>query len=164
MSNVERVFVIPPNIHDQAEVERRIYKTARCAGVHHVVKLSTVKASVNSTCRFFKEHAIAEGYLKGSGVEFTILRPNSFMQNLLWFAQEIKSRSTLSLPVGGAKTAPVDIRDVAAVAATILSEQTHASITYNITARGAFLRGDRGGLSIAIGRRFNTVTSRPKSS
>lgn len=133
MRNVERLFVIPPNVHDQGEVEGLIYQTARGAGVSHVVKLSTVKADVTSTCCFFKEHAIAEGYLKGSDVAFTILRPNSFMQNLLWFAPQIKSRGMLSLPMGDAKTAPVDIRDVAAVAVAILSGKNHDGVTYNVT-------------------------------
>jgi uncharacterized protein YbjT (DUF2867 family) len=39
----------------------------------------------------------------------------------------------LSLPMGDAKTAPVDIRDAAAVAAAVLAEQTHDGVTYNIT-------------------------------
>jgi uncharacterized protein YbjT (DUF2867 family) len=58
MRNVERVFVRPPNVPDQAEMEGRIYRTARLAGVHHILKLSTVKADVNSPCGLFKEHAI----------------------------------------------------------------------------------------------------------
>jgi len=142
MRNVGHVFVIPPNIHDQAEVEGLIYHTARRAGVSHVVKLSTVKADVNSTCRFFREHAIAEGYLKGSGVGFTILQPNSYMQNLLWFAQEIKSRGTFSLPMGDAQTAPVDVRDVACVAAAVLSEEIHGGVTYSITGPQKFSFAD----------------------
>lgn len=163
MRNVERVFVIPPNIRDQAEVEGCIYRTARRIGVQHIVKLSTVKAEVNSTCRFFKEHAIGEGYLKGSGVGFTILRPNSFMQNLLWFAQEIKSRSTLSLPMGDAKTTPVDIRDVAAVAASVLLGQTHDGVTYNITGPEEFSFAEIAReLSIAIGKEVQYCNVAPE--
>src|SRR6185503_5322330 len=96
-------------------------------------KLSTVKANVDSPCYFFKQHAIAEGLLKASGVRFTILRCNSFMQNLLWFANEIKSKSMFSLPMGVAKTAPVDVRDVAAVASTIVTGEDHEGATYNIS-------------------------------
>ena len=133
MRNVERALVIPPNVPGQAEMEGRIYRTARLAGVHHIVKLSTVKADVNSPCCFFKEHAIAEEYLRGAGVGFTILGSNSFMQNLLWFAKEIKSKSTFSLPMGDAKTAPVDVRDVAAVAVAVLSGGGHGGAAYSIT-------------------------------
>lgn len=133
MSDVERVFTIPPNVRDQAEMENRIYQSARRAGINYIVKLSTTKADLNSPCYFFKQHAIAEECLKTSGVAFTILRSNSFMQNILWFANEIKSNSTFSLPMGVAKTAPVDIRDVAAVASAILTGEAHHGATYNIS-------------------------------
>ncbi|HEX5886574.1 MAG TPA: NmrA family NAD(P)-binding protein [Pyrinomonadaceae bacterium] len=133
MRDVERVFTIPPNVRDQAEMENRIYQAALRAGVNYIVKLSTTKADVNSPCYFFKQHAIAEECLKASGVGFTILRSNSFMQNLLWFAKEIKTKSTFSLPMGDAKTAPVDIRDVAAVAAAILTGEAHHGAMYNIS-------------------------------
>jgi uncharacterized protein YbjT (DUF2867 family) len=133
LSNVERVFVIPPNVRDQAEMESRIYRASRRAGVSYIVKLSTTKADPNSPCYFFQQHALAEAHLKESGIAFTILRSNSFMQNLLWFAPEIKTKGSFSLPMSVAKTAPVDIRDVAAVAATILNGDAHQGATYDLT-------------------------------
>ena len=133
LRNVERVFTIPPNVRYQAEMESRIYHAARRAGVKHIVKLSTVKADPDSPCYFFRQHALAEEQLKDSGVAFTILRSNSFMQNLLWFADEIKTKGRFSLPMGVAKTAPVDIRDVATIACTILRNEAHHGATYNIT-------------------------------
>ena len=133
MRGVKRVFTIPPNIRDQAEMESLIYRAACRAAVSHIVKLSTVKADVNSPCHFFRQHAIAEESLKTSGVAFTILRCNSFMQNLLWFAEEIKSKNRFSLPMGVAKTAPVDVRDVAAVASAILTGETRYDASYNIS-------------------------------
>ena len=133
LHNVERVFTIPPNIRDQAEMESRIYRAARRAGISHIVKLSTVKADTNSPCYFFQQHALAEQSLKDCGVAFTILRCNSFMQNLLWFAEEIRTKGRFCLPMDRAKTAPVDIRDVAAVASTILDADIPQNNTYNIT-------------------------------
>jgi uncharacterized protein YbjT (DUF2867 family) len=133
LRNVGRVFTIPPNVRDQAGMESRIYRAAQRAGVNHIVKLSTVKADRNSPCYFFQQHALAEQSLKDSGVAFTILRSNSFMQNLLWFAAEIKTKGRFSLPMGGAKTAPVDIRDVAAVAYEVLISEGHHGATYNLT-------------------------------
>ncbi|HEY3581067.1 MAG TPA: SDR family oxidoreductase [Pyrinomonadaceae bacterium] len=134
LRNVERVFTIPPNVRDQAEMESRIYHAAQRAGVSHIVKLSTVKAALSSPCYFFQQHALAEQSLKDSDVAFTILRCNSFMQNLLWFAAEIKTKSSFSLPMGTAKTAPLDIRDVAAVASAILHKgEAHYGTTYNIS-------------------------------
>ena len=137
LRNVERVFTIAPNVRDQAEMESRIYQAARRADVKHIVKLSTVKADPDSPCYFFQQHALAEEQLKHCRVAFTILRSNSFMQNLLWLANEIKTKGSFSLPMGDAKTAPVDIRDVARVASTILSTihsgEAHHGATYNIS-------------------------------
>jgi len=133
MRGVERVFVIPPNVRDQAEMETGIYEVASGAAVTAIVKLSTVKADVNSPCYFFQQHAIAEERLKASRLAFTILRCNSFMQNLLWFAREIRSTNRFSLPVGVTTTAPVDVRDVAAVASAILTVEAHHGMTYNVT-------------------------------
>lgn len=89
--------------------------------------------SSNVAAQGYDENREQEFYRQSSGLGATILRANSFMQNFLWFAAEIKSRSTLSLPMGEAKTAPVDIRDVAAVAAATLSGPAQAGVTYNIT-------------------------------
>jgi len=133
MRSVDRLLVIPPNIPAQAKLEGLIYQTAKHSGVSRVVKLSSAKADENSSCPFFQQHAIGEGYLNNSGVQATILRSNSFMQNLLWFAPQIKSRGTFSLPMGDAKTAPVDLRDVAAVASAILLGPEPGGATYDIT-------------------------------
>lgn len=133
LHDVERVFTIPANVRDQAEMESRIYRAAQRVGVSHIVKLSTVKADPKSPCYFFQQHALAEQSLKDSGVAFTILRCNSFMQNLLWFAAEIRTKGRFCLPMGAAKTAPVDIRDVAAVASTILDADAPQTNTYNLS-------------------------------
>lgn len=158
MRGVERVLVIPPNVRNQAVMERGIYRAALSADVNHVVKLSTVKADVTSPCWFFKQHAIAERHLRHSGLNFTILRANSFMQNLLWFAHEIRTRGTFSLPLDDAKTAPVDTRDIAAVAVAVLCNPTSNDFTYNVTGpeKLSFAEIARK-LSAAIGR---TVTYR----
>ncbi|MBW4621354.1 MAG: SDR family oxidoreductase [Cyanosarcina radialis HA8281-LM2] len=128
-----RLISIPPNTLSQAEQEIRLFEAAKRAGVDRIVKLSTAKANRSSACHFFQQHAIAEDYLQQLGTPFTILRSNSFMQNFLWFAREIKTRGTLSLPMKDAKTAPVDIRDLARVAHRVLTTGDRDSKTYNVT-------------------------------
>ena len=133
LQGCDRLFSIPPNTINQAEQEIQLYQIAKLTGIRHIVKLSTVKSDLESPCQFFKQHAIAEQYLKQSGVKFTILQSNSFMQNFLWFTHEIKTKGTLSLPMEDAKTAPIDIRDVVHVGVSILKEGGHESKTYNLT-------------------------------
>jgi uncharacterized protein YbjT (DUF2867 family) len=133
LQGCDRLLSIPPNTINQAEQEIELFKRAKQAGVRQIVKLSTIKANLESSCHFFQQHAIAEEYLRRSSIRFTILQSNSFMQNFLWFTQEIRQQRTLSLPMGEAKIAPVDIRDLVSVASVILLEEGHGGRTYNLT-------------------------------
>jgi uncharacterized protein YbjT (DUF2867 family) len=129
----DRLFSIPPNTLNQAEQEINLLQAAKRASIRHIVKLSTIKSDPESPCHFFKQHAIAEQCLRQSGIKFTILQPNSFMQNFLWFTHEMRIKGTLSLPMRDGKTAPIDIRDVVRVASVILTEEGHEGKTYNLT-------------------------------
>jgi uncharacterized protein YbjT (DUF2867 family) len=133
LQGCDRLFSIPPNTINQAEQEIELFKRAKQAGVQKIVKLSTVKSDLESPCYFFQQHGIAEEHLRRSGIEFTILQSNSFMQNFLWFTREMRQKGTLSLPMGEAKVAPVDIRDLVSVASVILLEEGHGERTYNVT-------------------------------
>lgn len=133
LQGCDRLFSIPPNTPNQADREIQLFQAAKGAGIRHIVKLSTIKSDPESSCEFFRQHAVAEQYLKQSGIEYTILQSNSFMQNFLWFTHEMRIKGTLSLPMRDAKTAPVDIRDVVSVASVILTKEDHEEKTYNIT-------------------------------
>jgi uncharacterized protein YbjT (DUF2867 family) len=133
LSGCDRLISIPPNTINQAEQEIRLFEAAKRGGIDRIVKISTSKANPRSTCHFFQQHALGEDYLQQMGTPFTILRSNSFMQNFLWFAREIETRGTISLPMKDAKTAPVDIRDLAEVAYRILTTGDRDSKTYNVT-------------------------------
>ena len=152
---------IPPNIHSQADTESRLFDAAQVADIEYVVKLSSVKAEFSSPCHFFKQHWLAEEHLKKSGLAFTILQSNSFMQNLFWFAQEIKSSSIFSLPMGDVKTAPVDIRDVASVILALLLKKKHIGETYNVTGSETLSFSEMAEqLSISAGRKiiYNNIS------
>ena len=65
---------------------------------------------------------------------FTMLRPSYFMQNLLWFTKDIRSRGVFysALPAT-CKHSHVDVRDIAAVAVAALTESGHEGKVYRIT-------------------------------
>ena len=66
--------------------------------------------------------------------EWTILRPGWFMQNFInWLGGTIRAENKLFLPAGEAKTAFVDVRDIADVALTCLLEDGHHGQLYNLT-------------------------------
>ena len=67
-------------------------------------------------------HAEIERLIAATGLESTIIRPGMFASNtLFWWAPAIRADGVVRWPYGAAETAPVDDRDVAAVAARTLS-------------------------------------------
>jgi uncharacterized protein YbjT (DUF2867 family) len=76
-----------------------------------------------------------ELHLVESGIAYTILRPNWFMQNLNpgFFLTMIRERGGLYLPTADSRTSHIDTRDIAAVAAAALTEAGHEGMEYTLT-------------------------------
>ena len=79
-------------------------------------------------------HADIERLIAAAGLESTIIRPGMYASNtVFWWAPAIRAGSAVRWPYGAAETAPVDDRDVAAVAARTLYEDGHAGGDYVLT-------------------------------
>jgi len=80
-------------------------------------------------------HQQVEDYLKASGIGWTILQPNGFMQNWLGeFSQRIKDTRRIEEATGDGKRAYIDLRDIAEVAfATLTAPDVHAGHSYVLT-------------------------------
>ena len=79
-------------------------------------------------------HADIERLIAAAGLESTIIRPGMFASNALaWWATAIRAGGVVRWPYGAAETAPVDDRDVAAVAARTLYQDGHAGGDYVLT-------------------------------
>lgn len=130
-ADVERIFVVPPPISpQQCEVLTPLFEAARQAGVRHIVNLSTMSVEHDETLPLRQ----AEKYLEESGMTYTLLRPNWFMQNCNGFLLgSIKGQGGIYVPAADAKTSFVDIRDIAAVAVAVLTTEAHANRAYTLT-------------------------------
>jgi uncharacterized protein YbjT (DUF2867 family) len=75
-----------------------------------------------------------EDKLKGSGLSYTILRANSFMQNLLLsVAPTVRAQGAFYAAMGDAKLSFIDVRDIAAAVTRIFEDpQAHAGKTYGL--------------------------------
>jgi len=79
-------------------------------------------------------HADIERLIAAAGLESTIIRPGMLASNaLFWWAAAIRGDGVVRWPHGAAETAPVDDRDVAAVAARTLYQHGHAGGDYVLT-------------------------------
>lgn len=133
MEGVDRAFLVAPADPRQAEWENNFVDAAKRAGLRHVVKLSVLGADAGAPVRFGRVHAEAERHLEESGMPYTILRPTGFMQNTLAYAGSVASEGRFYAPLADAPVAWIDVRDIAAVAARVLTEDGHEGKVYELT-------------------------------
>ncbi len=89
-------------------------------------------------------HADIERLIVAAGLESTIIRPGVFASNsLYWWATSIRDDGVVRWPYGAAETAPVDDRDVAAVAARTLYQDGHAGGDYVLTGPEALSQAEQ---------------------
>ncbi len=100
-------------------------------------------------------HADIERLITASGLDSTIIRPGMFASNALhWWAASIR-QGVVRWPYGAAETAPIDERDIAAVAARALYEDGHAGGDYVLTGPESLSQARQVGIiGEAIGRRI----------
>jgi uncharacterized protein YbjT (DUF2867 family) len=135
-AGVERMFLLrPPQIADVDGVFVPALDAARAAGVRHVVFLSIQGAERNPIV----PHRKIEDRLRASGLAWTFIRAAYFMQNLsTTHAPEVRDLDEVWVPAGRrSRTAHVDSRDVAAVAARALTEGGHEGRAYTATGPAA---------------------------
>jgi uncharacterized protein YbjT (DUF2867 family) len=133
LSGIGRLFLVSPSSPAQPEQEGRMVEEALRAGVRHIVKLSIWRAPEEATS-FARWNRQAEREVEASGISYTFLRPNSFMQSLIsTSAESIRSRSLFRLPAGNARISHIDVRDIAAAAAVALTEEGHAGRAYDLS-------------------------------
>lgn len=127
MEGVSSVVLVTQPVVQQ---ELNVIKSAVRAGVEHVVKITT-KASADSPIARRRNQAEIENALIASGLRYTLLRNNAYMQNFLMMAPGIAKTNSFSTASGDGRVGHVDVRDVAAVAAEIVaSPSAHAGKTY----------------------------------
>ncbi|QHA09358.1 NAD(P)H-binding protein [Streptomyces broussonetiae] len=146
------VWTAPPQT--AAEVVARL-----AAHVRRVVFLSSPHQTPHP---FFQQpnpmadlHAGIERLIAATGLESTIIRPGMLASNsLAWWAPAIRAGEAVRWPYGAAQTAPVDDRDVAAVAAQTLHQDGYTG-DYVLTGPESLTQAAQVGLiGDALGRRI----------
>ncbi len=134
LTGIQEVFMLTTPHPDQVSQEGAFLTAASQAGVRRVVRLSAIGASPSSACPLLRLHGLCEARLDGSGIPWTILRPTMFMQNLVpMYGASVATTATFYAPAGQARIPMVDTRDVAAVAAAVLTTPGHERLIYEIT-------------------------------
>ncbi len=120
LRDVDSVYLVCSPIPDLVQLESNMVEACLAAGVKHIVLNSALGAG-DYAKSFPSWHRKVEDKLKGAGISFTILRPNSFHQNVVtYFAPSIRAQGVFYSSMGNARTSYLDVRDIAAAAARAL--------------------------------------------
>src|SRR5262249_30435545 len=135
LQGIRTVFLVAPPVPNVADLEGNVLRECQQAGVTHIVKLSALGGR---QAIFPSLHRDSEERIEGSGVPYTFLRANGFMQNFATYNGEtIRTQSAFYAAQGDGAVSHVDVRDIAAVAVKVLSGQGHEGQTYAPTRPGA---------------------------
>ena len=159
LQGVDTLFVLSNTVHP----ERKVVDEAKRAGVKRIVKLSVIGAAEEGFT-FARWHRAVEKYIEASGLGWTFLRPNGFMQNVVTYMGEtIRSQSTIYSPAGNAAASHIDARDVGAVGARVLTDKGHEGKAYELTGPAALTYGQIAEiLSRVLGRTIGYVPISPE--
>ena len=155
---VDKAFLLTGSSSDVERQQFAFVDAAREAGVRHVVYLSQLHADADAEHRFLKYHGRVERAIERSGMRFTHLRPNLFMQGLLMFAGSVRKDNVIVAAAGDGRITAVDVRDLAEVAAAALTGNAHDNRVYSLTGPAAVSFADMAAtLSRVLGRTIRYV-------
>jgi uncharacterized protein YbjT (DUF2867 family) len=160
LKGVERVFLVGPPTAQLPALEKKAVDVIARSDIRQVVKLS---AMGSREAIFPRQHAESEDYIMSSGVPYTFLRPNGFMQNaVIYNAATISAQNAFYGSEGEGRVSQIDIRDVATVAVKALTEDGHAGKAYTLTGPEALTNTEVAQiLSDALGREIRYVNLPP---
>ncbi len=136
LAGVDVVFMVSAaEEEDRVATHRSFIDAAKQAGVQHIVYTSFFGASPDAAFLLGRDHWHTEEHIRNSGLAWTFLRNNLYLEAVPAFAQD----GVISGPAGDGALAAVSQSDVAASAAAILrSPDAHAGKTYDLTGPEAF--------------------------
>lgn len=133
LTNVEAIYFICPNVHlHEFEMGNLWIGAAKAAGVERFVYHSVLFPQIEAMPHHWQKLRVEETLI-GSGLNFTILQPASYMQNILPYWVEISQKGKYRFPYSvKSRFSPVDLDDVATAAATVLTQSGHAGSIYQL--------------------------------
>jgi uncharacterized protein YbjT (DUF2867 family) len=139
LRGIKTMFLVCSPIPQLVELESNAIDAARQTGVRHIV-LNSALGAADYPKSFPSWHRQVEEKLKLSGMDYSILRPNSFMQNIAAYqGPSIRAQGAFYAAMGNAKLSFIDVRDIAEITANILGNPAaHAGKIYELNGPQAF--------------------------
>lgn len=132
LAGVTKLFLMA-HAESLPQITERVLQAAQNSSLRHVVLISSSTIYLEPEVTIGRWHREAEELVKATGLTYTMLRPGNFASNAaMWWASSIRTQGAVFLQKNRARTAPIDPRDIAAVAACALTEPGHEGKTYRL--------------------------------
>jgi uncharacterized protein YbjT (DUF2867 family) len=162
LAGVHTVFLLSGVHPDMVALQCGLVDAAKAAGVRRIVKLSGMDAAPGAPIALGRWHGQVEAAIEAAGLDFTHLRPNIFMQNLLGQAAAVAAGGELRAALGDGRVSLIDVRDIAGAAARVLLEPGHERRSYTLTGPQAIAQAEVAAvLARATGRAVRYVPLTP---
>ena len=132
MHGIDALYLLNAVLPDELTQGLIAIDVAAKVGVKHVVYHSVYKAEAFPEVPHFASKVAIETAIKASGIPFTIIRPNYFMQNDASVKPVLTGPGVYPMPLGPAGISVVDTRDIAEASAIVLTSEGHSGVTYNL--------------------------------
>ena len=137
LTGVDKVFFLTPAVPNFDKFTQTVCDAAVQVGtVKQIVRQSVIGASKDSPLILSQMHFQSEKLIEATGIPYTFIRPTAFAQQLTgifpWVYRQ--GESSFYLPIGEAKVAWLDARDIATLAAEVLTNpEPHQGKAYHLT-------------------------------
>lgn len=135
-------FISGSEFEGRSKQHENVVKAAKETGVKHVVYTSFQRKNETKTSPIsfvVADHIETEIQLKETGMKYTILKHNLYMDMLpLFVGEKVLETGLIYQPAGEGKAAFTLREDMAEVAAHILTSEGHENKAYDITADKAY--------------------------
>ncbi|MEC3976579.1 SDR family oxidoreductase [Amycolatopsis sp. H20-H5] len=126
-------LLLPGDMHAAGATPADVIGQAAASGVRRIVlQTSLAVATRPHGPTRIGMHAV-EDALRGSGLDWAILRPGGFASNALWWAESVRAQQLIAAPFGDVGVPIIDPADIAEVAAACLQDDRHTGSVYELT-------------------------------
>jgi len=136
LTGAKRVFIVTGHNPSSAAQQINVIEAAKAAGAEYIVKISGGRAVTGPNVESLngRAHFEIEEHLKSCGLQWCILSPGLFMQNMLGQAANIKQGKIVQPWPKDVSVALIDVRDTGALGARVLRDpRKHAGKLYSFT-------------------------------
>jgi hypothetical protein len=150
---------MPVPSYDRVQQHIAAVAAASAVGVQRIVYLSFLNAAPDATFILARDHFFTEEYIRATGVPFTFLRQNLYMDKV---PLHVSNDGIIRGPAGEGRIAWVARDDIADAALASLTRSGHEGRTYNITGSEALTMAETAErLSLAMGRKISYQAQTP---